>query len=51
MLNGDQWIDRATEMINAAYVLKYGALGATANDDTAKRQALNGGAFQYSLYA
>ena len=26
MLNGDQWIDRATEMINAAYVLKYGSL-------------------------
>jgi TonB-linked SusC/RagA family outer membrane protein len=45
MLNGDQWIDRATEMINAAYVLKYGAQGATASDDNTKRQALNGGAF------
>ncbi|GAB3905069.1 SusC/RagA family TonB-linked outer membrane protein [Mucilaginibacter boryungensis] len=45
MLNGDEWIDRATEMINAAYVLKYGSAGATANDDAAKRQALNGGAF------
>jgi len=45
MLNGDQWIDRATEMINAAYVLKFGAQGATASDDVAKRQALNGGAF------
>jgi TonB-linked SusC/RagA family outer membrane protein len=45
MLNGDQWIDRATEMINAAYVLKFGAQGATANDDNAKRQVLNGGAF------
>jgi TonB-linked SusC/RagA family outer membrane protein len=45
MLNGDQWIDRATEMINAAYVLKFGAQGATASDDAAKRQALNGGAF------
>ncbi|WP_330860665.1 TonB-dependent receptor plug domain-containing protein, partial [Mucilaginibacter sp.] len=45
MLNGDQWIDRATEMINAAYVLKFGAQGATASDDNATRQALNGGAF------
>ncbi|QTE38178.1 TonB-dependent receptor [Mucilaginibacter gossypii] len=45
MLNGDQWIDRATEMINAAYVLKYGAKGATASDDNATRQAMNGGAF------
>jgi TonB-dependent starch-binding outer membrane protein SusC len=32
MLNGEQWIDRATEMINAAYVAKYGSAGATAND-------------------
>jgi len=48
MLNGDQWIDRATEMINAAYVLKYGSAGATASDDAAKRQALNGGAFSAS---
>ncbi|MDP4214594.1 MAG: TonB-dependent receptor [Bacteroidota bacterium] len=39
MLNGDQWIDRATEMINAAYVLKYGSAGATANDDAATRAA------------
>jgi TonB-linked SusC/RagA family outer membrane protein len=38
MLNGDQWIDRATEMINAAYVLKYGSTGATANDDAATRR-------------
>jgi TonB-linked SusC/RagA family outer membrane protein len=45
MLNGDQWIDRATEMINAAYVFKYGSAGATASDDAAKRQALNAGAF------
>lgn len=45
MLNGDQWIDRATEMINAAYVLKFGTQGATASDDNAKRQSLNGGAF------
>ncbi|MFL5739089.1 MAG: SusC/RagA family TonB-linked outer membrane protein [Flavisolibacter sp.] len=39
MLNGDQWIERATEMINAAYVLKYGSVGATANDDAATRRA------------
>lgn len=38
MLNGDEWISRATEMINAAYVLKYGAAGATANDDATTRQ-------------
>jgi TonB-linked SusC/RagA family outer membrane protein len=37
MLNGQQWIDRATEMINAAYVLKYGGAGATAGDDAATR--------------
>jgi TonB-linked SusC/RagA family outer membrane protein len=45
MLNGQEWIDRATEMINAAYVLKYGANGATANDNAATRTAMNGGAF------
>ncbi len=39
MLNGQEWIDRATEMINAAYVLKYGSAGATANDNAATRQA------------
>jgi len=39
MLNGQQWIDRATEMINAAYVLKYGSAGATAGDDAATRAA------------
>ncbi|HTI08380.1 MAG TPA: TonB-dependent receptor [Puia sp.] len=42
MLNGQQWIDRATEMINAAYVLKYGNAGATANDAPATRAALIG---------
>ncbi len=42
MLNGQQWIDRATEMINAAYVLKYGAAGATANDNAATRQSIIG---------
>ncbi len=39
MLNGQEWIDRATEMINAAYVLKYGSTGATASDNAATRQA------------
>ena len=39
MLDGQQWIDRATEMINAAYVLKYGTAGATAADNAATRQA------------
>ena len=39
MLNGQEWIDRATEMINAAYVLKYGSAGATASDNAATRQA------------
>ena len=38
MLDGDQWIDRATEMINAAYVLKAGTFGATAADDEATRR-------------
>ncbi len=38
MLNGDEWIARATEMINAAYVLKYGSTGATANDDATTRR-------------
>ncbi|HWK04323.1 MAG TPA: TonB-dependent receptor [Puia sp.] len=42
MLNGQQWIDRATEMINAAYVLKYGSAGATASDAPATRAALIG---------
>lgn len=42
MLNGDEWIDRATEMINAAYVLKYGASGATANDNAATRTTFAG---------
>jgi TonB-linked SusC/RagA family outer membrane protein len=45
MLNGDQWIARATEMINAAYVAKFGANGATASDNAATRTAMNGGAF------
>lgn len=39
MLNGPEWIDRATEMINAAYVAKAGAFGATAADDASTRRA------------
>ncbi|WP_442588132.1 SusC/RagA family TonB-linked outer membrane protein [Pedobacter sp. AW31-3R] len=37
MLNGEEWIDRATEMINAAYVGAYGSKGAKATDDEATR--------------
>ncbi|MGC4104296.1 SusC/RagA family TonB-linked outer membrane protein [Ferruginibacter sp.] len=39
MMNGQQWIDQATEVINAQYVAKYGSVGATANDDRATRLA------------
>jgi len=39
MMNGDQWIAQATEVINAQYVVKFGAQGATANDDYATRLA------------
>jgi len=42
MLNDVGWIDRATEMINAAYVLKYGAQGATASDDPDTRRRIIG---------
>ncbi|MEP6747123.1 MAG: TonB-dependent receptor, partial [Bacteroidota bacterium] len=45
MMNGPQWIDLATEIINATYVAQYGSVGATANDDQATRLAKNGGAF------
>ena len=37
MMNGDQWIAQATEVINAQYVAKFGSAGATANDDRATR--------------
>ncbi len=43
MMNGDQWIEHATEIINAQYVAKYGSVGATANDDRATRLTKNGG--------
>ena len=45
MMNGQQWIDQATEVINATYVKQFGSVGATANDDYATRLARNGGAF------
>lgn len=45
MMNGDEWIANATEVINAQYVAKYGSAGATANDDRATRLARNGGNF------
>jgi TonB-linked SusC/RagA family outer membrane protein len=40
MLNGEEWIDRATEMINAKYVADYGNRGATANDTYEQRRTL-----------
>ena len=43
MMNGDQWIAQATEVINAQYVAAFS--GATAADDQATRLAKNGGVF------
>ncbi|MCD0487472.1 TonB-dependent receptor [Pedobacter sp. MC2016-14] len=43
MLNAEEWIDRATEMINTAYVNTYKSKGALASDDEAKRIANIGG--------
>ncbi|MDP4261241.1 MAG: TonB-dependent receptor [Bacteroidota bacterium] len=43
MMNGDEWIAQATEVINAQYVAKYGSVGATANDDRATRLTHTGG--------
>lgn len=45
MMNGDEWIENATEVINAQYLVRYGSSGATINDDAATRQARNGGLF------
>ena len=39
MMNGDQWIAQAVEVINAQYVAQFGSTGATANDDYATRLA------------
>ena len=43
MMNGDQWIENATEVINATYVATFP--GASASDDRATRRARNSGAF------
>ena len=43
MLSGEEWVDRATEMINAAYVIRYGANGAKATDDSLRRASFTGG--------
>lgn len=39
MMNGQQWIDQATEVINGQYVFTYGSVGATAADNQATRLA------------
>jgi TonB-linked SusC/RagA family outer membrane protein len=47
MMNGDQWIENATEVINATYVATYA--GASANDNEATRRTKIGlGAGQYN---
>jgi TonB-dependent starch-binding outer membrane protein SusC len=43
MMNGQQWIDQATEVINATYVNQFKSVGATANDDMATRLSRTGG--------
>jgi TonB-linked SusC/RagA family outer membrane protein len=40
MLSAEEWIDRATEMINSKYVADSGKVGATAFDDNATRRKL-----------
>lgn len=47
MMNGDQWIENAIEVINATYLAKFPT--ASANDDAATRLARNGGAFDANL--
>jgi TonB-dependent starch-binding outer membrane protein SusC len=47
MMNGDQWIANATEVINAQYLAKFPT--ASVNDDRATRLARNGGAFDANL--
>ncbi len=37
MMDGQEWIDQATEYINATYVAKYGSVGALATDNQATR--------------
>lgn len=49
MLSAEEWIDRATEMINAKYVADSGRVGATAFDDnTVRRKILHLGATDYN---
>lgn len=43
MMNGQQWIDQATEVINATYLKQFPTANVT--DDYATRLARNGGAF------
>jgi len=43
MMNGDQWIEHATEIINATYVATFA--GASASDNQATRLAKNNGVF------
>ena len=46
MMNGDEWIQNATEVINATYMAKYGSAGASITDNYATRLArLTGGLF------
>ncbi|MEI6948369.1 TonB-dependent receptor [Paraflavisolibacter sp. H34] len=40
MLSGEEWMDRATEMINAKYVADYGKYGAKASDSYEQRRQL-----------
>lgn len=47
MMNGDQWIENAIEVINAQYLAKFPT--ASISDDAATRQARNGGAFDANL--
>ena len=42
MLDGQGWIDRATEIINGQYLRDYGSKGAKVTDDTAARTAIVG---------
>ncbi|MDP4290954.1 MAG: TonB-dependent receptor plug domain-containing protein, partial [Bacteroidota bacterium] len=42
MLDGQGWIDRATEIINGQYVTAFGAKGAKATDDAATRTGIVG---------
>lgn len=43
LLSGEEWIDLKTYYNNNNYVQKYGAQGATINDDWATREAIIGG--------